>query len=131
MPRPCKRRRICQEPVCRRFGPTHGELPPSMSIAMTLDEYETIRLIDLDGLTQEQCAVQMDIARTTVQAIYAAAREKLARCVVTGAELIIGGGEVTLCPGGLCGSRCKKRCQRIPASPDNREEHHDENCGHL
>jgi predicted DNA-binding protein (UPF0251 family) len=36
---------------------------------MTVEEYETIRLIDLLGYMQEQCADQMHVARTTVQRI--------------------------------------------------------------
>jgi len=64
---------------------------------MTLDEYETIRLIDFAGLTQEQCAVQMGVARATVQAIYTSARAKLARCLVLLQPLQIEGGDVVLC----------------------------------
>lgn len=55
MPRPCKRRRVCGHPSCGRFGPAeqaHGQ----PEVLMGLDEFETIRLIDLEGLTQEQCA---------------------------------------------------------------------------
>jgi len=46
---------------------------------MTVDEYESIRLLDLEGLTQEEAAQRMDVARTTVQRIYAAARHKVAQ----------------------------------------------------
>ena len=45
---------------------------------MTVDEYESIRLIDLEGLTQEEAALQMEVGRSTVQSIYNSARRKLA-----------------------------------------------------
>ena len=113
MPRPCKRRRICALPDCGHFGPMHGSTQPER-IVMTLDEYETIRLIDLMGLTQEQCAKSMDIARSTVQSIYESARKKLAACLVNGAELLISGGDYILCDGSEtthCG-HCHKKCRK-------------------
>ena len=71
MPRPCKRRRVCGRPVYTCFGPLgQGRSLGGTSVSMTLDEYECIRLMDLEGLTQEQCAAQMEVARTTVQSIY-------------------------------------------------------------
>ena len=109
MPRPCKRRRVCLLPERRCFRP--AEERPGQAVEMTVDEFETIRLIDLEGLTQEACARRMDVSRATVQAIYGAARAKLARFLVQGGELSIGGGEFVLCPGGKAGCpRCHRHC---------------------
>ena len=105
MPRPCKRRRVCALPGCRRFGGLEGERPQP-PLEMTVDEFEAIRLLDLMGLTQEEAAGQMGVARATVQAIYGAARKKLALCLTQGRELRICGGQYELCPGPGAGQGC-------------------------
>lgn len=122
MPRPCKRRRICAMPRCGRFGPMQGTDAPHRVITMTVDEFESIRLIDLEGMTQEQCAMQMNVARTTAQAIYNSARVKLAECLVRERELSIEGGEYTLCEDaarGCCGHGGKGRCHRNDIEKEN------------
>lgn len=114
MPRPCKRRRVCAMPGCERFGPVGGRSAARQPIVMTVDEFESIRLIDLEGMTQEQCAEQMNVARTTAQAIYNSARVKLAECLVNERELQIAGGEYALCESyetGGCGHPCRRRCR--------------------
>ena len=63
---------------------------------MSLDEFETIRLIDYQSKTQEQCAQEMNVARTTVTAIYDTARKKLAQALVEGRRIVISGGNYTL-----------------------------------
>ena len=96
MPRSFKLRRVCKQPPSRIFRP---ERETAQRITMTLDEFEAIRLIDADGLTQDECAGSMNVSRATVQAIYVSARKKLADCLVNGAELLIDGGEYELCTG--------------------------------
>ena len=104
MPRPKKWRKVCSLPEINRFGPLNGEFNDEC-VVMSVDEYETIRLIDLEGMKQEECSEQMNIARTTVQGIYDAARKKSADSIVNGKTLIIEGGEYRLCDGhgGQCG----------------------------
>ncbi len=99
MSRPRKWRRVCCLPESDHFGPL-GMAPNAENfVHMSVDEYETIRLIDLENMTQEECASRMNIARTTVQGIYNDARKKLAQSLVNGKVLWIEGGEYELCDG--------------------------------
>ena len=118
MPRPKKCRRVCGIPPCASFAPPGGAA--GEEVLLTLDEFETLRLIDLEGLQQEQAALAMGVARTTVQAIYNAARKKVADCIVNGKALRIGGGDVEVCAGrkDCRRARCPHRC----GAPCGREE---------
>jgi predicted DNA-binding protein (UPF0251 family) len=111
MPRPKKSRRICGEvPEYNRFGPKGKR--NSKSIIMTLDEYEAIRLIDYNNLMQEEAAKQMNVARTTTQAIYTSARKKISTALVEGLDLIIEGGDIVMCEDGpLCGHGMHNHCR--------------------
>ena len=90
MSRPVRCRRIEQMPDYRSFSPDDAEA--TGSVRMTVDEYEAFRLLDDEGLTQEACAARMNIARTTVTAIYDSARKKIADVIVHGKRLLITGG---------------------------------------
>ena len=79
MPRPPRCRQICGVPQVDTFCPNGYE--NTELILLTLDEYEVIRLVDLEQKTHEQCAAQMDISRSTVQEIYESARRKIAACL--------------------------------------------------
>ena len=92
-----------RKPRCRWIDsyPDHWGFSPDEDsdkepVVMSLDEFETIRLLDREGLTQEQCAERMGIARTTVTAIYESARRKVADALVDGKRLLIRGGNYQL-----------------------------------
>lgn len=110
MARPKKWRKVCSLPESNRFGPLGVAAKAGNHINMTVDEYETIRLIDLERFNQEECAKQMNIARSTVQGIYIEARKKLAESLVNGKVLIIEGGEYRLCESleNGCGRGCHR-----------------------
>ena len=74
--RPKKFRRVCSFPETLEFfttGETMGE-----PVILTVDEYETIRLVDKEKLSQEDCGTQLGVGRTTAQKIYETARRKIA-----------------------------------------------------
>ena len=79
MPRPRKWRKVCDLPRISLFGPLNTRTYKTEPITMTVDEYESIRLIDWEGMTQEECAERLNVARTTVQRLYPDARKKLSR----------------------------------------------------
>lgn len=87
MPRPKRCRRVCCIPDSCHFGPIGINESSAPVVTMSIDEYEAIRIIDLAGLTQEECAARMDVSRTTAQAIYNSARKKLAECLIYGKDL--------------------------------------------
>ena len=94
MPRPQKSRRICCYPDYWSFAPDRDTA--NDTVTLSLDEFETIKLIDYSGMTQEQCAAEMKVARTTVTAIYDTARKKIAKAMVEGGRIVISGGNYTL-----------------------------------
>lgn len=112
MSRPIKGRNVCCLPEVNIFGPLDGSCKDALTVIMTVDEYECIRLIDHEGLKQEECAERMNIARTTVQSIYETARKKIADAIVNGKIIQISGGRYILCNGlgRFCGQQnCGKR----------------------
>ena len=95
MGRPLKKRRICSLPTINSFIPESSKDAPPVKIS--LEEYESIRLLDYEGMTQEEAAWQMGVARTTVQVLYLTARKRIAGCLVEGRPLVIEGGNFELC----------------------------------
>lgn len=124
LPRPRKCRKVCSLPQNTCFHPAnYGE--ENKIIIMTVDEYETIRLIDKENFSQEECGAYMNIARATVQQIYTSARKKLAEALVEGLILKIEGGDYQLCDGKEaycnCGGCCKHKNQKLHLNEGGRK----------
>lgn len=140
MPRPFKWRRVCCLPDNNRFGPLNGSTDESGVVQMSVDEYETIRLIDAEGYTQEACAEHMNVSRSTIQSIYDSARKKLSDSLVYGKVLWIEGGEYRLCDGTSrgcggggchrhrCGRNAFEKAERNEPRVDQETEKTDEDC---
>lgn len=114
MPRPKRCRRICSEPINNVFYPSVDN--GLEGISLTLDEYEVIRLVDLEGYDHLKCAKQMDISRSTVQEIYESARGKIASCIVYGRKLYIRGGNYQVCG---CSEKKEGRIMKIAVTYEN------------
>jgi len=96
MPRPFCRRKISGAPLCAFFKPAGIPLNALEEIRLTLDEMESLRLADLNGLYHEEAAGRMNVSRQTFGRIIESARRKTAEALVMGKALRIEGGEVVM-----------------------------------
>jgi predicted DNA-binding protein (UPF0251 family) len=74
------------------FKPRGIPLSDLQEIGLTIDEFEAVRLADLEGLYQEDAAKKMNVSRQTFGNIIAAAHKKIADAIVNGKALKITGG---------------------------------------
>ena len=119
MARPRKCRKVCRMPRICEFTPKGSA---AGTVTLTVDEYETIRLIDREGFSQKECAGYMHVARTTAQQIYNRARGKIAEALISGLNLRIEGGDYALCDGKETECRCGG-CRRHRRAMRRKENH--------
>ena len=94
MPRPCKCRKIQGAPEAVSFKPC-GQVNDKEPVILSMDEFEALRLADLNGLYQEDAAAQMAVSRQTFGNIITAAHRKLADAIINARPIIINSGH---CP---------------------------------
>jgi len=98
MGRPHKPRWVGFEPSGVSFVPQMGGFRTPDGILLGLDELEALRLADLNGMSQEQAAAQMNVSRATFGRIVARARAKAADALVHGKSITVAGGVVRFYP---------------------------------
>jgi len=93
MARPINCRRVGSMPQSDYFKPRGIPLSMLEEIVLTVDEFEAVRLADLEGLYQEQAAEKMNVSRQTFGRIIESAHKKVAEALVKGKALKIEGGQ--------------------------------------
>jgi len=89
------RRWIEQVPETTHFRP-YGQQTPTSTVILTLEELETLRLVDLEDLTQEAAAASMGVSRKTLWNDLQRARKKVINALVNGHTIRIEGGDYIL-----------------------------------
>lgn len=74
----------------RKFCPSPAGAAPRIELRM--EELEAVRLKDLEGKEQAECAAAMELSRPTFQRVLYSAREKIAMALVDGREICIRDG---------------------------------------
>lgn len=122
MARPTKWRKIEHVPSVAYFVPAERGAVDAPENRLKLEELEAIRLKDLEGLEQGECADRMEVSRPTFQRILLSAREKVADSLVNGRAIHIEGGNFTqnICPVRCmdCGKEWMESFERLNAVKD-------------
>jgi predicted DNA-binding protein (UPF0251 family) len=92
LPRPFKCRRVAIAPGVSYFKPRGVPMSELAEVNLTVDEWEALRLADLDGLYQEEAARRMNVSRQTFGNIINAAHRKIADSIINSKAIKIEGG---------------------------------------
>jgi predicted DNA-binding protein (UPF0251 family) len=96
MPRPRRCRRVRFLPGVNYFKPARIPMRELEEVILTVDEFEAIRLKDLEGLDQSEAAERMKISQPTFFRLLNSARKKIADALVSGKAIRIEGGKYKL-----------------------------------
>ncbi len=94
MVRPTKWRCVSFVPQFNCFIPQG--VPSPEQACLSVEEIEAIRLKDVEGLEQEECAQMMKVSRPTFQRVLLNARKKLADALLNGKTIKVEGGNFVL-----------------------------------
>ncbi|MFW6150435.1 MAG: DUF134 domain-containing protein [Chloroflexota bacterium] len=96
MPRPVRMRRVDRIPSPVSFRPMGVHPRKIEEVALMVEEAEAIRLRDLEGLDQEECAARMYVSRPTFHRILESGRRKVADALTNGKGIRVQGGNYAL-----------------------------------
>ena len=85
-------RKVSSIPLITYFKPAGIRMAELEEVRLLVEEAEAIRLKDLEGLEQEECAQKMNISRSTFSRMLDSARQKIADALLNGKAIRIEGG---------------------------------------
>lgn len=112
MPRPRQCRRVAGLPQVTYYKPRGVPLALLECVDLAVDEFEALRLADLEHLYQEQAARRMNVSRQTFGRILEAAHAKVAEALVHGKALSIEGGPIEVAPADAVAAEPRRCCRR-------------------
>jgi predicted DNA-binding protein (UPF0251 family) len=89
MVRPRKMRCIRFNPQTTYFKPRGIPLVHLDEVRLNMDEIEAVRLKDVEGMDQTECAKRMRVSQSTLQRILTGARGKIADALIRGKAIRI------------------------------------------
>lgn len=92
MVRPFNCRHVNRAPEITYFKPAGVPLTNLNETILLVEEFEAVRLKDLEGLEQEECANKMNVSQPTFHRILVSARKKISDAIVNGKAIKIQGG---------------------------------------
>ncbi len=92
MSRPKKYRKVCCKPNFNYFKPAGIKKRHLKETNLTVDEFEALRLKDVEKVDQKEAANEMDISQPTFYRLLKSAREKISKALVNGKAIKIEGG---------------------------------------
>ncbi|MEA3429972.1 MAG: DUF134 domain-containing protein [Nanoarchaeota archaeon] len=96
MPRPRRCRRVGRNPDFTYFKPAGVQKRELGETILKIEEYEAVRLKDLEGLDQNIAAEKMNISQPTFHRLILSARKKIADAIINGKAIRIQGGNFKL-----------------------------------
>ncbi|MCD6547561.1 MAG: DUF134 domain-containing protein [Nanoarchaeota archaeon] len=99
MPRPVIPRRVWFNPRICYFKPAGMPLSRLEEVILSVEEFEAIRLKDLEDMDQTKAAEKMNVSQPTFNRILNSARKKIADALVNGKAIRIEGGFYTFARG--------------------------------
>lgn len=124
MARPIKVRKVEKLPKESYFVPLGKKKCELEEMTLKVEELEAMRLKDIERLSQQECAEQMEISRQTFQNILDEARRKLVVALIEGNAIRIGGGH-------FVAKQCRYYCLACHAVYTIQYKQDQEQCPHC